>query len=538
MKDDSIMKDDSLVIAHFREPTDPYLEQADDKDDNVDPSVPLKYRGTSFDKREMKMLGKTQVLRRNFKFVAMLGFASTVMASWEILLPLFTFVLIDGGPALLFWGLIVCSIGMTCVYASIAEMASMSPTSGGQYHWVSEFAPRRIQKFLSYFVGWLTTIGWQVYLAGICFMTGSTIQGLIALNVKYYIWHQYHGTLLTIAVIVFSIAFNTIFAAKLPLLEAVVLFLHFCGLFAVVIPLWVLGPRAPAHETLLTFQNNGGWSSVGLSSMIGLTTPLSVLVGYDCSVHMSEEIQDASTTLPKAILGSILVNGTLSFIMGITLIFTLGDINSLLNSVTRQPFIQQFYNATHSYGATNTMVAIVVILMSASCISEVATSSRQIWAFARDRGLPGSLWLSKVTPGWNIPLHAVGVSLVVASAIACINIGSTTALNAINSCGSVSIQTSYIITIGCLVNKRLRGEPLPPRRWSLGKYGLYINIASILFLLPLWFFSFWPLAIPVDAETMNWASTMFGGVLILAMFYYVIRARNVYKGPVVQMKRE
>lgn len=66
---------------------------------------------------------------------------------------LFTFVLIDGGPALLFWGLIVCGLGMTCVYASIAELASISPTAGGQYHWVSEFAPRKIQKFLSYSVG-------------------------------------------------------------------------------------------------------------------------------------------------------------------------------------------------------------------------------------------------------------------------------------------------------------------------------------------------------------------------------------------------
>ena len=66
---------------------------------------------------------------------------------------LYTFVLIDGGPALLFWGMIICIVGMSCVYASLAEMASMSPTAGGQYHWVSEFAPPRIQKILSYIVG-------------------------------------------------------------------------------------------------------------------------------------------------------------------------------------------------------------------------------------------------------------------------------------------------------------------------------------------------------------------------------------------------
>lgn len=227
-------------------------------------------------------------------------------------------------------------------------------------------------------------------------MAGSVIQGLIELNVEGYVWEQYHGTLLTIMVVCFATLFNTFFAAKLPMVEAIVLFLHFCGLFAIIIPLWVTAPRAPARETLLTFQNNGGWSSKGLSAMVGLTTPLSVIVGYDCSVHMSEEIYDASITLPRAIIWSIIVNGTLAFIMGITLIFTLGDIDSLLNSPTRQPFIQQFYNATGSLPATNTMVAIVVILLTSSCISEVATASRQIWSFSRDRGLPGSLWISKV----------------------------------------------------------------------------------------------------------------------------------------------
>ena len=228
-------------------------------------------------------------------------------------------------------------------------------------------------------------------------MAGSVIQGLIALNKADYVWHAYHGTLLTIAVIVFSIAFNTVFAAKLPLIEAAVLFLHFCGLFAIIIPLWVFGPRAPAHETLLVFQNNGGWPTVGLSAMIGLTTPLSVIVGYDCSVHMSEEINDASITLPRAIIWSIIVNGSLAFIMAITLIFTLGNVDNLLASVTRQPFIQQIFNATNSYGGTNSMVAVHIILLTASAISEVATSSRQLWSFARDGGLPGSVWISKAS---------------------------------------------------------------------------------------------------------------------------------------------
>ena len=110
----------------------------------------------------------------------------------------------------------------------------------------------------------------------------------------------------------------------------------------------------------------------------------------------AEEIQDASLTLPKAIMWSVVPNAALGFLMGVTLIFTLGDINDILATATGQPFIQVFFNATNSYAGTNTMVAIVVILLTSCCISEVATASRQIWSFARDRGLPASGWLSQV----------------------------------------------------------------------------------------------------------------------------------------------
>lgn len=93
---------------------------------------------------------------------------------------------------------------------------------------------------------------------------------------------------------------------------------------------------------------------------------------------------------------SVVINALLGFVMAITLIFTLGDVDNLFASVTRQPFIQLFFNATQSYGGTNTMTAIVIILLAACCTSEVATASRQLWSFARDQGLPGSSWLAKV----------------------------------------------------------------------------------------------------------------------------------------------
>lgn len=87
--------------------------------------VAPKYRGTEADRHDMSILGKRQVLRRQFKFSTMLGFASTVMVAWEFVLFTTPFTLEDGGTGGVFWGLLICPFIMLPIYASLAEVASM-----------------------------------------------------------------------------------------------------------------------------------------------------------------------------------------------------------------------------------------------------------------------------------------------------------------------------------------------------------------------------------------------------------------------------
>jgi choline transport protein len=49
-------------------------------------------------------------------------------------------------------------------------------------------------------------------------------------------------------------------------------------------------------------SNGGGWSSTGLSCLVGLASPIWCFIGPDAGAHMSEELKDASITLPKAML--------------------------------------------------------------------------------------------------------------------------------------------------------------------------------------------------------------------------------------------
>ena len=72
----------------------------------------------------------------------------------------------EGGPARLIW---------TTIVLSMVEMASICPTAGSQYHWVSEFAPAKYQRWLSYITGWISTMAWQAGNAIGVFLMGTLI---------------------------------------------------------------------------------------------------------------------------------------------------------------------------------------------------------------------------------------------------------------------------------------------------------------------------------------------------------------------------
>ena len=116
-------------------------------------------------------------------------------------------------------------------------------------------------------------------------------------------------------------------------------------------------------------------------------------------------------------------------------------------------------------------------------------------------------------------------------------LGSSAAFNALISLQLVALMASYMISISCVLWRRLKyPETLPPCKWSLGRYGVAINIAAILYSAFAFFFCFWPMASPVTVEDMNWSPIMFVGVMVISMVLYVAKGRKVYDGPVVSVE--
>ncbi|KAF5716472.1 choline permease [Fusarium globosum] len=494
-------------------------------------------KGNAADRADMYRMGKTQEMTRNFRFLSIFGFSMILMASWEFSLSVSTIGLVNGGTAGLIWMFFVCWMGFLLVNTSMAEMASMAPTTGGQYHWVSEFAPPQYQKLISYLMGWMCVLGWQTSCASSAFIAGTQIQGLVVLNYPEYVPKPWHGTLLTIAVAAFSVVFNTLLARKLPLIEATVLVIHIFAFFGILVTLWVLSPRADATAVFTEFTDGGGWGSIGGSALVGILAGVLPLLGADAAVHMSEELRDASRTLPKAMISTTVFNGAFGWIMVITYCFCIGNLEEVIASPTGYPFMQVFLNSTQSTSSATAMASFLVIMTGFSNLTMVATSSRQLFAFARDHAVPFSPWFSKVPTGWDVPINAILTTFLISSLLSLINIGSAVALNSITSLATTSLLSSYIVSIGCMIWRRSTNSPLLKSKFSLGRWGLAVNIVSEAFLIIIFVLAFMPGNPNPSPSEMNWSILIYGAVAVFSVGYYLFRGTHRYEGPVAYVRK-
>lgn len=124
---------------------------------------------------------------------------------------------------------------------------------------------------------------------------------------------------------------------------------------------------------------------------------------------------------------------------------------------------------------------------------------------------------------------------IVISLLCLVNVGSSTALGAIISIGTAAIIISYTIPIVLLIRKRLYNEPIPFGPWSLGRFGLAVNLYGALFGFFISVFAFFPTTIPVTAENMNYAGPIMLALVVMAGIDWLIRGKDVFKGPLREM---
>lgn len=115
---------------------------------------------------------------------------------------------------------------------------------------------------------------------------------------------------------------------------------------------------------------------------------------------MAEEVQNADVVVPWAMISTTVLNGALGFGTVVAVLFVTTDVESALESTTGAlgyPYMDIFLTATGSHAGASVMIAVILIICAFATVAFVATTSRLIWSFARDRGFPGWRHVSKVS---------------------------------------------------------------------------------------------------------------------------------------------
>lgn len=365
------------------------------------------------------------------------------------------------------------------------------------------------------------------------------IQGVAILNYSGYQAERWHATLMMIGFAGIAALGNTFGKRLLPLWETLGGILHVLFFFIVMIAILATSDKASNHDVWGTLINDGGWSSDGVSFCLGFLTPAFALAGVDAVVHMSEEAYNAPLNVPRAMIWSVVINGTAAFAYILTILYAITGTEAVFETPTGYPIIAVFLQATNSQKGATAMITAVILVFTMNLFGCMASVSRLIWAFSRDRGLPFSGFFSHIT-SWNkCPTNSVLAIFVSVSLLSLINIGSTTAFNALISLTTLGFYFSYAIpTVMFAIRRFSVDNPIRFGPWTMGRFGLAINIVSLVFCVFLIIFLPFPPMLPVISQNMNYASPVFVGVMIIAVVNYFLRTRKRFHGPVKEVASE
>ncbi len=230
---------------------------------------------------------------------------------------------------------------------------------------------------------------------------------------------------------------------------------------------------------------------------------LFVIYGFDTAGTLGEETRDPQRNAPRGVLWAI----GLSSIAGILFlggtILSIKDLPAIENIAAGANFTQTLPTIIQdALGTTWGNVYLTVVLI-AVCVCTLAIQSatiRLMFSMGRDGRLPfGRVWGS-VNPVFRTPLWA-GVAVMVLSAIPFIY---STAIGVIVTGATGLIYVSYFMNNIASLGARMRGWPRTKAPFSLGSWGMLVNIVALIY----------------------------GGVMIINFLWFG-GLRNVYTNPVM-----
>lgn len=310
-------------------------------------------------------------------------------------------------------GWLIGAVFALIVAVSMAQIASAYPTAGGLYHWSSILGGRA----WGWATAWINLLGLLFVIASVnvgvyLLFTQLILANIFTMDVSH--WGLAQQAIGVILITGSQALFNhfgirvttklTDFSGYLILVTAAVL---------TVVMLYA-APHLDLGR-LFTFVNNTGDAGGGvfpthtsalMALLLGLILPLYTITGFDASAHTSEETVNAQVNVPRGMIHAVIWSGLFGYIMCCSFVLAMPDAAKAAKDGGNV-----FFNLLGGLpipALLKDLIYIAIVVANYLCaLAGMTSTSRMLFAFARDGGLPFSNTLRRVHPVYRTPVPAI-----------------------------------------------------------------------------------------------------------------------------------
>jgi len=224
-----------------------------------------------------------------------------------------------------------------------------------------------------------------------------------------------------------------------------------------------------------------------------------------------------------------------SFLFGwfflLCLLFSIQDFDGTVGSDYGQPVLQIFVDCFGKVGAVIAMTVIMICVWHCGLFS-LTSNSRMMFAFSRDRALPG--FFDHVDRRFKSPIRTIILAAFLAFVLALPSLGSSVAFFAATSIATIGLYVSYTIPIAVAIifPDHFRKGP-----FNLGKFSKPIGVVACLWVAFITIVFCLPELNPINSQTLNYTPVAVGIVLVSILGSWVW-ARTWFTGPRRQIELE
>ncbi|KAF6813109.1 amino acid permease [Colletotrichum sojae] len=508
-------------------------KKLDVRGDDAGASVVNKTRSTDQENVVINASGHVQELQRNFNLVSLAGVGLVVGNVWPAIGGSILVAIFNGGPPGVIYEFIAVSVCYWTVAASIAELASAIPSSAGVYHWASVTPGPKWGRAVGFLAGWWNYLAWILGAASMASIFGNTVVQMYALNHAGFEAQPWHVFVVYIVATWLACAAVCLANSAMPRVNDFGVFAVLAGFLTTVIVVAAMpgkGGRPPhaSHSFVWAEWTADIGYPDGFVFVAGMLNGAFSVGAVDATTHLAEEIPNPGRNVPIALALQMGIGFTTGFCYLVAVMYAINDYDALFNSP--YPIAEIYRQATGSPAGATALLALILICIGLTIMGLQITCGRTLWALARDGASPRAADLGHVSPRLGMPMWSTVSSAALVTVLGAVYVGSTTAFNAFVGSFILLSSSSYLAAI--LPNllagrKRVAYGPFYMRGWV----GFAVNGVACAYMA-VWFviYSF-PTALPTNAQSMNYACLIWGGLTAFVGLWWFVGARKDYQGP-------